>query len=120
MQVRIKNLRLRTIIGVYEWEQTRRQDVVINVVFDFDGRAAATSDRLEDTVDYKTLTRVITEAVEASRFVLLEKLADTVLQLVLADPKILAATVEVDKPGALRYADSVSVVVSGSKERTHQ
>ena len=59
MLVRIKNLRLRTVIGVYEWERNRKQDVVVNVEFDFDGQAAAASDRLEDTVDYKALTRRI-------------------------------------------------------------
>ena len=109
MTIRIKNLRLRTIIGVNDWERRRKQDVVINVELDFDGRSAAKSDRIEDTVDYKALCKRIIDQVERSRFCLLEKLADCVLKTVLGDPKVRRVAVEVDKPDALRSADSVSV-----------
>jgi FolB domain-containing protein len=109
MTIRIKNLRLRTIIGTNDWERRRKQDVVINVELDFDGRAAAKSDRIEDTVDYKALCKRIIDQVERSRFCLLEKLADCVLKTVLGDPKVRRVAVEVDKPDALRSADSVSV-----------
>jgi FolB domain-containing protein len=109
MTIRIKNLRLRTIIGVNDWERRRKQDVVINVELDFDGRAAAKSDRIEDTVDYKALCKRIIDQVERSRFCLLEKLADSILRIALCDPKVRRVAVEVDKLRALRSADSVSV-----------
>jgi len=115
MRIRIKNLRLRAIVGVYEWERTHPQDVVVNVELEFDGAAAARSDDLADTVDYASLHRRIVERVEGSSFFLLEKLAAEVLGLVLAADGVQAATVEIDKPRALHRAEAVSVVVSGSR-----
>lgn len=115
MKVRIKNLRLRTIIGLYDWEREQKQDLVINVEFEFDGRTAGASDSLADAVDYKQLCKRIIAEVEASSFFLLEALAARLLALVLEDRRVLSATVEVDKPGALRFADSVSVTASGTQ-----
>jgi D-erythro-7,8-dihydroneopterin triphosphate epimerase len=116
MQIHIKNLRLRTIIGVDEWERERLQDVVVNVWADFDGSEAAASDDLRHSVDYRAMKRRIMEAVETSRYKLLEALAARVLELVLDDPRVTAGRVEIDKPHALRFADSVSVSVSGTRE----
>ncbi len=117
MRIHLKNLRLRTIVGVNDWEQREPQGVRINVRFEFDGRRAAETDALEDTVDYSAMKRRIAEMVEGGRFQLIERLASEVLELVMADPRITRATVEVDKPTALRFADGVSVTVSAEKDR---
>ncbi|MGC9453255.1 MAG: dihydroneopterin aldolase [Phycisphaerae bacterium] len=116
MKIRIKNLRLRTIVGVYEWEQKVPQEVVVNVELEFDGQPAAESDDLADSVDYKAIKMRLLEEVQNSRYKLLEKLAAHVLEIVLDNDKVLSATVEVDKPHALRFADSVSVVCEGRRE----
>jgi D-erythro-7,8-dihydroneopterin triphosphate epimerase len=110
--VRIINLRLRTIIGIYDWERVEKQDVVINVSFDYDAARASKTDDVKYAVDYKTITKQIIKEVEASRFQLLEKLAARVLEIVFKQPKVKQATVRLDKPGALRFADSVSVELS--------
>ena len=115
MKIRIKNLRLRTIVGIYAWERKEVQDVIINIDFEFEGSDAAKSDRIEDTVDYKKLKKRIIEEVENSRFYLLEKLAGRILSIVMSDSKVIRARVEVDKPQALRFADSVSVECSAGK-----
>ena len=107
--VKITNLRLRAIIGANDWERKLKQDVVINISFDYDAAKASRSDQLKDAVDYKVITKKIIKAVEASDYQLIEKLAAVILDIVLQDPKIKIATVRVDKPGALRFADSVSV-----------
>ena len=109
MQIHIKNLRLRAIIGIFDWERTHKQDVIINARINFDGSQIAESDRIDSTVDYKTLCKRIISVVEESEFFLLEKLADRILQLIMDEPKVERAVVEVDKPLALRFADSVSV-----------
>lgn len=111
MLIRIKNLRLRTVIGVNDWERELRQDVIINIEMEFDGSKAVQSDDIADTVDYKLLKRKIIQRVETSSFQLIERLASEILDLVLEDKRVMRAMVEVDKPHALRYADSVSVVV---------
>ena len=115
MIIRIKNLRLRTIVGVNDWEREAKQDVIINIEFEFDGTQAIETDRLEDTVDYKAMKRRIITAVENSRFYLLDKLAGRILEIVMEDERVRRAMVEVDKPQALRFADSVSVCCSAEK-----
>jgi FolB domain-containing protein len=109
MIIRIKNLRLRAIVGINPWEREQAQEVVLNVELEFDGAKAAASDRIEDTVDYKRLKRQIMREVEASQYFLIEKLAARVLEIIRAEPLVTRATVEIDKPSALRFADSVSV-----------
>lgn len=116
MNIRIKNLRLRTIIGINDWERVEKQDIVINLELELDGIRAMETDRIEDTVNYKSLTKRVISEVEKSEFYLIEKMAEHILQVVLEDTKIKKATVEVDKPGALSYADSVSVCCSAGRE----
>ncbi len=116
MIARIKNLRIRTIIGIFNWERSNKQDVVFNIELEFNGRKATKSDNIEDTVDYKTLTKRIVSEVEQSQFYLLEKLADHVLKIIMENPNVLRAIVEVDKPHALRFADSVSIICTAEKK----
>ena len=115
MIVKIKNLRCRTIIGVHDWERRDPQQVVVNVQMEFDGARAAQSDDLADTVDYAAIKKRILEEVERSRFQLLEKLASHILAIAMDDPRVTATTVEVVKPHALRFADSVSVTCSAKR-----
>ncbi|RKY52956.1 MAG: dihydroneopterin triphosphate 2'-epimerase, partial [Candidatus Neomarinimicrobiota bacterium] len=113
--IRIKNLRLRTIIGVKHWERRKVQDVIINVEIEFDGSKVAESDNIHDTINDKAVKNRIVEEVEKSRFYLLDRLASHVLKIVMEDKKVQRATVEVDKPNALRFADSVSVSCSAER-----
>lgn len=113
--IKIKDLKLRTILGVEEWERENKQDIVINITFEFDGRRAAESDDLYDTVDYKAMKQNIIKLVEKSTFFLVEKLANEVLKICLNETLVKSAVVEIDKPHALRFAESVSVTMSGEK-----
>jgi D-erythro-7,8-dihydroneopterin triphosphate epimerase len=116
MQIHIKNLRLRAIVGIFEWERNHPQDVIVNVKLTFDAADCIASDSIDDTVDYKALKKRIIQAVEKSEFYLVERLTAHILELVLDTPRVLEATVEIDKPHALRFADSVSVRLSGSND----
>ena len=110
--IRITNLKLRTIIGTNDWERECKQDVLINVKIDFDATRASESDNIKDTIDYKAITKRIISEVEPSSFFLLEKLAKCILIIVMKNPLVKEATVRIDKPLALRFADSVSVELS--------
>ena len=107
--IRITNLKLRTIIGIHDWEREHRQDVIINIRIQYDPTKAFETDAIEDAVDYKIITKRIIKEVEASNFFLLENLAKLVLNIVMNTLKVEEARVRVDKPFALRFADSVSV-----------
>ncbi len=115
LSIRIKNLRLRTFIGFNDEELEKRQDVVINVRFDYAADKAADTDEVEYAVNYRTVTKQIIALVEDGQFMLLEKLASAVLELVMENEFVRRAEVEVDKPHALRFADSVSVSMSASR-----
>jgi len=107
--IRIDNLKLRAIIGIHDWEREHKQDIVINVQMEFDASKSIESDKIEDTVDYKVITKRIIKEVDASNFQLLEKLTQLILNIVMENKRVQEATVRVDKPFALRFADSVSI-----------
>ncbi len=90
-QIFIRELLLRTIIGVNEDERNVRQDVVIDVTLDVDTRAAGESDAVADTLSYSALAEDITALVEGSRFGLIEKLAAEIAALCLQHPLVQAA-----------------------------
>jgi D-erythro-7,8-dihydroneopterin triphosphate epimerase len=115
-KIRIKDLHLRTIIGINEEERRNRQDVLINVELLADTRPAGASDDIEDAVNYRTITKRIIALVEGSQFFLVEKMAAEIASICLADPRVEAATVRVEKPGALRFARSVGVEIYRSRE----
>ena len=117
MLIRIKNLTLKTVVGVNAWERQEAQVVVINIEIEFDGERAAETDALEETIDYKKIKKKILNDVESSRCLLLESLARRVMNILLEDSRVLRVTVEVDKPKALRFADSVSVVCSSDRKK---
>lgn len=115
MIIRIKDLRLRAVIGINDWEREHKQDIVINLELEFDGRKAGETDDIADTVNYKAITKQIIKEVEASEFYLLEKLSSSIIKIVMQDDKVKKASVEIDKPHALRFADSVSVICSADR-----
>ena len=115
MKIHIKNLRLKTIIGINVSERAEKQDVIVNVEVDLDESRPIETDQIEDTINYKTLTKRIISEGELSEFYLLEKLAHHILNIVLEDNKVIRGTVEVDKPHALQFTDSVSVSCSGDR-----
>jgi dihydroneopterin aldolase/D-erythro-7,8-dihydroneopterin triphosphate epimerase len=110
-RVLISDLAARCIIGVNEHERREKRDVLINLTVCTDTRAAAASDRIEDTVDYRELRTRVIEMVEASHYYLLEALAQAVADVCLAQQGVTKVTVRVDKPGALDLARSVAIEI---------
>lgn len=114
--IRITDLKLRAIIGTNDWERDQPQDIIINIRIKYDAHKACVSDQISDTLDYKEITKKVILEVESSRYYLLEKLASQILKLILAYPLVQEARVRVDKPHALRFAESVSVELSSLKD----
>ena len=108
-KIHIRNLALRCIIGFRDWEREKKQDVTINLTVHADLSTARETDRVGDSLDYKALKDRIIEMVEASSFHLLERLAGSIAELCLDDPMVQRVDVTVDKPGALRFSESVAV-----------
>lgn len=112
----ISDLTLRTIIGFNEWERNKKQDIIINIKMDFDPQKAVFSDKVEDTLNYKKIKRSIIDLVENSKFNLLEKLTHSIIETVMKNKRVVAAYVKVDKPHALRFAQSVSIEMNAERE----
>jgi len=110
-RIKIKDLLLRTIIGVNDWERREKQDVIINIEIFCDLKKSSNSDNISDTLDYKDIKKKIVRAVEDSSFYLVEALAGKIADLCINYPSVKKVCVEVDKPGALRFARSVSVTI---------
>ncbi len=115
--IRITNLKLRAIIGTNNWERHKKQTVLINVKLDYNAAKASQSDDIQDALDYKILTKKIIKMAASSQFFLLEKLTQKILDIILEYPSVREARVRVDKPLALRYADSVSIEISKNRKK---
>ncbi|MEQ6885597.1 dihydroneopterin triphosphate 2'-epimerase [Salicola sp. Rm-C-2C1-2] len=113
--IRIKNLRLRTFVGIKEEEINNRQDVVINVRLVYDADLAIRNNDIEAALNYRTITKNIIAHVEGNRFALLERMTREVLDLAMAPEAVLEAEAEIDKPHALRFSDSVSVALRANR-----
>lgn len=113
--IHIRDLLLRCVLGVNSDERVQRQDVIVNITLKADLRAACASDRIEDTVDYKSLKKRVMAMVEDSSYFLVERLAERIAEVCLEDPRVATVDVVVDKPGALRFARSVAVGISRNR-----
>jgi FolB domain-containing protein len=107
--IKIKNLRAKTLIGVYPEERKAQRELVLNLTIDYDHSAAVASDNVADVPDYAVIEQTVVASLSKQTFELLEPLAEHVAKLVLTFAHVKSVTVEIDKDGTLKYADSVSV-----------
>ncbi len=113
--INISNLRLRTFIGFNPEEKIKQQDVIVNAVIRYRADTACASDQADDALNYKVITKRMIEHIENGSFQLLEKLTADLVEIATESPMVSFAEVTVDKPHALRFADSVSVTLSASR-----
>ncbi|HUL00586.1 MAG TPA: dihydroneopterin aldolase [Nitrospirota bacterium] len=116
-RIMINDLLVRCIIGVRDEERREMQDVIINITLFTSLRKAGKSDRLEDTVDYHALKKMIINKAQTWQFYLIEAVADSVASLCLRCGGVHKVTVKIEKPSALRFARSVSVEITRSRKR---
>ncbi|APU31393.1 MULTISPECIES: dihydroneopterin triphosphate 2'-epimerase [Pseudomonadota] len=114
-RIRVKDLRLRTYIGIKEEEINNKQDVLINLTILYPAVDAVEVNDIEHALNYRTITKAIIAHVEGNRFALLERLTQEILDLVMTHQAVRYAEVEVDKPHALRFAESVSITLAGHR-----
>ena len=115
-KVFIKDLLVRGIIGINDWEREKIQDILINITAFTDTGTAAVSDDLSDCVDYRALAKKAqTHAETAHRFTV-EALANDIAKLCLEQKGVKKVIVRVEKLGAVRFARSVGVEIERSSE----
>jgi D-erythro-7,8-dihydroneopterin triphosphate epimerase len=116
-QIHIRDLLLRCILGLRDWERRQPQDVILNIDLYTDLLKAGKSDRIEDTVDYVAIKKKVIDLVESSSFLLMERLAQRVADVCLENSNVARVRVVLEKPGALRFARTVSVEIM--RDRSH-
>ncbi|HAV77520.1 MAG TPA: dihydroneopterin aldolase [Anaerolineae bacterium] len=115
-KVIIKNLLVRGIIGIRDWERKRQQDILINITISTDTRRAAISDDIKDCADYSTISKKIQAHAESAGRFTVEALANDLAELCLQENNVQEVSVRVEKPGAVRFADSVGVEIERSRD----
>ena len=110
-QVIIKDLLLRGIIGINDWEREKKQDILVNIILYADLKQAGETDRIDDCVNYRTITKQVIKHVEESARHTVEALAADIARICVHTPGVARARVRLEKPGALRFARSVGVEI---------
>ena len=111
----LHELKVETIIGIWDWERKIRQTVSIDLEMGADIRRAAETDSIEDTLNYKAVAKRVQQFVADSEFQLVETMAERIAELVLKEFEIPWIQVRVSKPGAIRGAKDVGVLIHRSK-----
>lgn len=112
----IKDLLVRGIIGVNDWERESPQDILINIEIEADLIKAGAGDDLEDSINYRTIAKRVIARAESANRLTVEALAADLATICLEEPGTQKVRVRVEKPGALRFAKSVGVEIERSRK----
>lgn len=107
----IEALEIDTVIGIYDWERTITQKVVLDIEMAFDNRPPAASDALADTLDYKAVSKRLIAFVGASSFGLVESLAERCAAIIREEFGVAWVRLKLSKPGAVTGSRAVGVVI---------
>lgn len=107
----LHDLKVETVIGIWEWERRIRQTVAIDLEMSADIRKAAATDAVEDTLNYKLVAKRLQQYVGESSFQLVETLAENIARVVLEEFNVAWVRLRVNKPGAIRGARDVGVII---------
>jgi len=110
-RVFIEDLRVDTIIGVFDWEREQRQTVTLDLEMGFDIHTAALSDAIDDALDYKAVAKRLIHFIENSSFQLVETLAARCADVIMDEFPVHSLRLKLGKPGAVRGSSSVGVVL---------
>ena len=112
----IEQLEVDALIGIYDWERKIRQPLWFDIEMAFDNRVPAGSDAIEDTLDYKAVSKRVVSYVQSTDFGLVETLAECVAELILSEFPVGRVNLKLSKPGAVRGARAVGVKIVREKE----
>ena len=107
----LRDLRIETVIGIYDWEKAIKQTVALDLEMSTDVRKAAATDRIEDALDYKAISRRLKQFVGEGRFELVETLAERCAQIVREEFGVAWVRLSVNKVGAITGARDVGVSI---------
>ena len=113
----IEGLEIEALIGIYDWERRIRQTLVFDIEMAFDNRVPAATDDIALTLNYKDVSKRLVEYVGQSGFGLVETLAERCAAIILDEFGVARVRLKLSKPGAVRGARAVGVVIEREKEK---
>jgi FolB domain-containing protein len=108
-EIEIKNMRVRAILGINDWERKKKQNIVITIKFKYDAVRAIEDDDVKHAVNYKTITKRVMKFVEESNYFLIETLTDTIFKQIDEIEAVEHVCITIEKPHALRFCDNLVV-----------
>ncbi len=113
----LKDLRIDTIIGIYDWERRTRQTIILDLEMGTDIAKAAKTDNIEDTLNYKAVAKRIISFVENSEYQLVETLAERIAEILLEEFNVPWLRLTLNKQGAVRGVRDVGVIIERGKKK---
>ena len=107
----LHDLTIETIIGIYDWERKEKQSIILDLDMAADIAAAAKTDSIDATLDYKAVAKRLIDFVGNSEFQLVETLAERITEIVMQEFGVPWMRLRVNKKGAVRYAGDVGVII---------
>jgi dihydroneopterin aldolase len=112
----IRELKIETVIGIYDWERKVRQTISLDIDMATDIYKAATTDHIDDTLSYKTVAKRLIEYVEQSEFELVEALAEKICAIIIEEFNVPWVKLTLSKPGAVKGSRAVGVIIERGKK----
>jgi dihydroneopterin aldolase len=110
MLIQIKNLKVKTVIGVYEWEEKIQRELIFNIEIKLKSEKSLSSDKLEDSVDYDEIIAIV-KKISKKRFALIEKMGGEIIKEILQDKRIKSCKISIDKTAIYKDVESCCVVI---------
>lgn len=111
----LSDLKIETIIGIYEWERKVKQTVSLELQMAANIRKSAETDTIDDTLNYKAVAKRLIDFVEESNYQLIETLAEKITEIVLTEFNVPWVKLKLSKPGAIRGAKDVGIIIERSQ-----
>lgn len=111
----LRDLRIETIIGIYDWERETRQTVVLDIEMSTDVAKAAASDDIRDALNYKDIAKRLIQFVSESNFQLVETLAEECAHIIRNEFDVSWVKLQLNKQGAVSGSRDVGVIIERGK-----
>jgi dihydroneopterin aldolase len=112
----LSGLTVDCIVGIWDWERRVKQKIVLDLEMESDVRRAAASDSIDDTLDYKKVSKRLLAFVGESQFQLVETLAERVAEIIVSEFGVPWVRVRLNKQGAIRGARDVGILIERRRE----
>ena len=113
----LRDLKIETIVGIYDWERKIKQTVILDLEMATNVSKAAASDKIEDALNYKAVTKRLISFVGNSEFELIETLAEHIANIILVEFNVTWLRLSLNKIGAIRGARDVGVIIERGKKK---